>query len=486
MGLAWVAVAWSLSAAVIVQAAGLTTGQLSTIVVPAGQGPGMPPRRLLVGSLAQLRNALDTAEPGDLIEVANGVYTLSGNLTIGRSGKKARPITVRAQNRGQAKITGYGEVLFNRVTWVVWEGFKFTHDATQRGWPWGCVTLQDCNNVRFTRNYLDLHEDLTDLTRVHQWVCITGKTSHDNRIDHNLFHDKTLRGDYVVVTGDGRTGAAISQRDRIDHNHFLDFKYGNGQNGLETVRVAANPSGNLLANLTIEDNLFERCSGEDEIISLKCGAVTVLHNTFIDCNGSMVFRNGNRGLARGNIFINTYEDDRLPFPQYRAGGIRFYGSDHKIVENYFYNLNGTGVDAPLNLMHGAPAGSGNLGGADGLPSTRCEVARNVWVSCAELRIGYESDPRPLPPADCTFSNNLIYGNHRQRTLLNFYQADGVRYSDNLLWPGDRTGLESAGRVFSENEFKVLSSDPGRPYTPDRLKPDDAGPESDLVSGTRTD
>ena len=406
---------------------------------------------VLVSSEKQLKEAIKNAGPGSVIAVADGIYALSSDLEVKRKkGTAEKPITIRAKNRLEAEITGNRRVKIQESEYVVLEGFKFTMKADATGKS-GAVNLKACKNCRVTRNHFELDESSTGNNN-QTWLTIDGEGSRYNRIDHNLFQNKVKEGHYVFVNGDGYD---MSQHDLIDHNHFKDRAYGGGKNEYETIRGGQSKVGNKDGGmfLTISDNLFERCDGEDEMISFKCGDCYFLRNTVVDCNGSVVLRAGSRGTVAGNFFINTYESP--PYREYQAGGVRFYGADHRIYNNYFENLNGMGMLAPLNIMHGAEAGSGACGGADCLPSARCEVVHNTWVNCRELRIGYDSSERPLPPDDCTFANNIIYGNHGKRPLLKLFEADGITFSGNIIYPtGDaKTGVEGVG--FKSNEFRII-------------------------------
>ena len=404
-----------------------------------------------VKSVGELRAALDCAVPGDVIEVADGTYTLSSDLTIRRSGTEQAPLRVRAKTLGRAEITGMGEVLFDHVDWVVMEGFKFTHCARYRGWPWGNITMQDCHHVRFTRNHLRLNESRAASPKgVQQWVCITGPTSHHNRIDHNIFERKTLGGDFISVTGDAYGGKCMSQHDLIDHNHFRDFRYGDGANMLETLRAGSNDDYHSEAYLTVADNLFERCNGEGEMMSFKCSRAYVLRNTIIDCNGLICLRSGDDSVVAGNFVIQTDAAN----PKLRYGGVRFYGKGHKVHNNYFENLNGTGFAAPLNLMPGQPW-SKMPRGAPVPPAVDCEVVFNTWVDCHSLRVGYNSSTRPVPPKNCTFANNIICGHRQRHPLLRVFEAEGITFSGNIISPteGVATGVPDG---LGQEQFRIVN------------------------------
>lgn len=418
------------------------------------KGDGFPEelRNMLVTNLSGFRNALAKAVPGDTIEVVDGRYILAGDLRITKSGQASLPITIRAKNLGQAVIDGHGEILFDAVEHVVMEGFKFIHSAPYRGWIFGNITLLNCHHVRLTRNTLQLTEDQPGPKGIQQWIAITGFQSHHNRIDHNLFNKKTLKGDFISVTGDGSGDEYVSQYDRIDHNHFRDFTYGRGENMYESIRVGSNRDGNndVGSFLTVENNLFERCRGEIELLSFKCSDNYIYHNTFIDCYGAVSLRNGNRDIVAGNFFINRQKsEDSLG-----ADGIMFWGAYHKIYNNYFENLHGCNMQSLRTFNSGiAMPGGGIAHGADALPATRVEMVFNTWVNCAELSLGYTTSGSPLPPQICLFANNIIYGNKDNGKLLSFHKIDGFTFCGNMVFP---TGSAEAGvSGFNKSQFRIV-------------------------------
>jgi hypothetical protein len=57
-----------------------------------------------VSTVAQFQSALASAQPGDEIVLANGIYAVNTNLNCSAEGTAAQPITVRAATRHQARI----------------------------------------------------------------------------------------------------------------------------------------------------------------------------------------------------------------------------------------------------------------------------------------------------------------------------------------------------------------------------------------------
>lgn len=405
---------------------------------------------ITVDSLDQLRRTIKKATPGTVIEIPAGTYTLQRDLELKRlQGTSDNPITIRAQQPLQTTLTGEHVVKLRDSRHLVLQGFRLTMKSDVHG-KGGALSVRNCHHCRITGNHFELDETGTN-EKNQTWLTIDGESSGNNRIDHNRFAQKTKQGHYVFITGED---AFVSQHDRIEDNHFVDLAYGDDENEYETIRVGESNIGNTdgKAFTIIRGNLFERCQGEDEIVSFKVGGCEFLDNTVINCHGSIVFRDGSDGVCAGNFFLNSY--DTRPFDAYRAGGVRFYGSGHRVYNNYFEGLNGTSMKAPLAIMHGAPAGSGALGVADGLPATDCVVVHNTWVRCAQLRLGHASKKRPLKPRNCLFANNIISETNDSQ-LLQLFEADGIAITNNLLYAtrGKETGIADLG--FTTKQFAVL-------------------------------
>ncbi|QDS99967.1 polysaccharide lyase 6 family protein [Adhaeretor mobilis] len=393
---------------------------------------------VVVNSIDELREAIKETSPGSVIELADGVYDLQRDLELKRQiGTSAAPITIRAQHLLKAEFSGNHIVKLRDSEYLVLEGFRFTLKADVHG-KGGALSVRNCHHCRITRNDFELAEQDTG-DKNQTWLTLDGLKSGHNLIDRNRFSNKKKPGHFIFVTGEDEY---VSQQDIIERNHFANRAYGNDSNGFETIRVGESRIGNAggKSSTTIRDNLFEKCQGEDEMISFKVGGGSFTGNTILNCHGSVVFRNGNDGVFANNMILNTYA--KRPFEAYRSGGIRFYGSGHRVFNNYFEGLDGTSMKAPLALMHGAPAGSGSLGVADGLPAVDCQVVHNTWVRCAQLRIGMSSKKRPLKPQDCIFSNNLVSETNDDR-LLELYEAEGVQFRGNILHAtnGKETGVE---------------------------------------------
>lgn len=376
-------------------------------------------RTVDVASSGQLAAALGDARAGDRIVLADGDYTI-GKMS-GKTGTAAAPITVVAANRGRAVVTG-GQLEVLSSAHVTFEGLKWTNSDT--------LKITGSNNVRLTRNHFRLTE-----TSSLKWVLVQGAGSHHNRIDHNLFEDKHQLGNFVTIDG---SATQQSQHDRIDHNHFRDIGP-RAENEMEAVRVGWSEISRSSGHTVIEDNLFENCDGDPEIISVKSDDNTVRHNTFRTSQGTLSHRHGDRGAFYGNFFLGGGKAG--------TGGIRIYGQDHRIYNNYFEGLTGTGFDAALQLDGGDVDTSGAL--SSHWRVYRATVAHNTFVNnVSNIEIGANYR---LVPVDSVLADNVVTGS-RGKLFNELKTPVNMTYTGNIAWP---TGSATVGVTKPTGSVRVV-------------------------------
>lgn len=326
-------------------------------------------------SLFELASKVAEAEPGDVIVLPEGVFD-GDTCHIAVNGTEEEPIVIRAKNIGKAVIRGAISIQGDYIHLV---GMHFAEQGSIEISGTGCrVSRCVMNDVQ-----------------VGKWIRVL-PGSQQIEIDRCRFQNKTNnktepRGCQlmqIVVRNE-------DEKHHIHHNHFVDIPDGKTNNGYETLQLIT--EGNPFdpepgaCGTVIEYNLFERCNGEAEVISVKSNNNVLRGNTFRDCRGGLVLRHGDGNTVSENFFLGDNEP--------RAGGVRMQGEDQVVVNNIFRSLNAYGVA----MMDGTP---------DDLyiRTERALVAFNTFFQCSPaLLVGqnHSKHPNGTAPKACVVANNAF-------------------------------------------------------------------------------
>ncbi|NDV63406.1 hypothetical protein G0Q06_13150 [Puniceicoccales bacterium CK1056] len=321
---------------------------------------------------------------GDTLILESGQW-INQRLYLNFNGTAGNPIIVRAAIPGKTVFLGTSSIEINgdyiEVSGVVFAGESSTKNTA----------------VTFTANSSNsrLHDTAivgfnpTAQSSIHSWVNIYGT---DNRVDHCLLQGKVHAGQTLRI----RRVADQADRHLIDHNYFLD-RVPLGVNGGETIQIGLSQTQYADSLTTVEHNLFENLDGEIEIISVKSGGNTLRYNTVVDCAGLFTLRHGNGSTIEGNFFFCNQKSG--------AGGVRIYGKDHRIVNNYIYGAEGTSKTRGGISIH-----SGDLLPPEENPSgaqaaENCLIAFNTLVDC-DRSFNY-GNGHVVPPEAITLANNIV-------------------------------------------------------------------------------
>src|SRR4051812_44445485 len=260
-----------------------------------------------VNSISSLQSAINAANPGDTIVMANGAYSISSNLNIARAGTSPSGITIKAASVGGVTISGSAGISFaSPAAFVTLDGFVLTHS--------GSISIPSTvNHIHITRNVIDLNIAAgADVS----YINISGD---DVEIARNELKNKNTLGEMLDIAG---SGSQVARRLWVHHNYFHDFTSPGG-NGAETIRWGLSGLSLSTGDGLCEYNLFVHCEGENEMISNKSSGNTYRFNTVLNCIGGEISqRHGNDCLYYANYM-------RTP------KGMRVYGDRHKIFSNYF-------------------------------------------------------------------------------------------------------------------------------------------------------
>lgn len=406
--------------------------------------------KTLITDIDDLKDIINQSGAGDTIVLGNGVHD-GNSITVTAGGEVDNPLVIMSESVGGSEMTGDSKFVLDGTSYVVIHGFKFTNSGT-------AVKLEGSNNIRITRNIFDLNEESST-----KWVFVGGiwdepttSLSHHNRIDHNTFQNKSEAGHYITIDGSG--GVTQSQFDLIDHNHFRN-NMPRFENEKESIRVGWSEMSESSGFTTIEFNFFEYCNGDPEIISIKSCDNIIRHNTITKSEGTISLRHGNRNRVEGNyIFGGGTDCSTDNIGTHCSGGIRIYGEDHVIVNNYLQGLKGNTWDAPIALTEG-DADKGNTSLSKHFRIEKAIIAYNTLVdNDYGIEIGYDNNGKYSKPAkDVVIAYNIV--SVTQNELIKYYNdPDNMTWKNNVMYVSGSAVLTSdASKSFTNEE--ILEVDP---------------------------
>ncbi|MBD5780699.1 alginate lyase family protein [Pelagicoccus sp. NFK12] len=342
----------------------------------------------LARDLQELNDHLRSAQPGDTVQLAAGEWA-NIDLDLTLKGTAAAPITVTGFPNGGTRITGRSRIGIAGahvvLSHLVFSRVEPPEDAE------AIVSFRTsgtnyAHHSRLSHCVFDACNP-ADPERRYHWIRLYG--TH-NRIDHNLFRAQAHEGVTIQV----RLLTANAQH-RIDHNHFMNRAKGDG-NGFECIQIGQSQDSRSVGACLVENNLFERCDGETEIISSKTGENVIRGNLFYESAGTLTLRHGTNNLVEDNVFIGNGKPD--------TGGVRVIDSGHVVRNNTFHGLSGftggivvlySGIpDSPLNGYFAAD---------------RALIEGNRFYDCQapllQERGGFGERGRSILPQDYRIENN---------------------------------------------------------------------------------
>jgi poly(beta-D-mannuronate) lyase len=404
-----------------------------------------------VANIQELDLAIKNVKPGDEIVLVNGVWKDVAVLFKG-NGTKENPITLRAETPGEVIIEGTSYLKLGGEYLVV-SGLYFkngyTPSSTIIEYRINADTI--ANNCKITQCVIDGFTQL-DREKQDHWVEFWGR---NNEFSNNYIAGKSNPGPTIMVYLKGNEH--IKNKHQIVNNHFGPKPRTGGPHG-ETLQIGDSGTSMTPSELNVENNFFERCNGEVEIISSKSNNNTFKNNIFFECEGSLVLRHGNYATIDGNIFIGN---DNSAF----IGGVRVVNTGHWIQNNYFYKIKGDEFRSALAVMNGIPKSPLNRYNQ----VTDVVVAYNSFVDCKspwQFSVGANTDKSDVLPASeirsarpvrTIFANNLIYNNVADEfPVKNYNKVDGVTFKNNILNSKNNSEVQNEGIQTTNFEMTKLS------------------------------
>jgi len=411
------------------------------------------------GDNSALEQAMEQAQPGDRILLANGTWS-DLVLTLDMKGTPEKPIRIAAETPGQVFVEGQS-CLYISGEYLQIDGLHFRNGHT----PGKAVIQfrdsqgQVANHCRLTRIAIDHFTQPSRHDRDH-WIEFYGR---HNSLENSTLLGKSNRGPTVRIFLKGNE--SIYNYHRITGNYFGPRPRMGGPQA-ETMQIGDSGTSMTPSHTLVADNFFNRCNGEVEIISSKSNFNEFRNNIFYLSEGSLVTRHGNYALIDGNLFIGS---DNNPY----IGGVRLINTGHWVTNNYFYKLRADEFRAPLAIMNGIPKSPLNRYNQ----VTDAVIAHNTWVDCQSpwhISVGANLESAGvLPPSEIRserpertlIANNLIVNTQPDPEPIRAYdKVDGIRFESNLIdnggeeCPTDLQGLEHV-RIRLNGTPPILIPDP---------------------------
>ncbi len=394
-------------------------------------------------------------QAGDSIVIPSGIWRDAVLLVKNAHGTAEAPITVTVEEKGKTFLEGGSCIRFSGE-YVIVEGLVFRNGSAEKTVIDFRTSSTQYANHSVVRECVVRDYNPADKTYQTTWVSLWGKY---NEVANCYFGGKSNQGTTFIVWPND--SASTENHHRIHHNYFA-YRRPLGRNGGETIRIGTSHVCKNNSQTIVEDNYFEHCSGEVEIISVKSCENILRRNTFYECEGSLVLRHGDRNEVYDNVFIGNNKR--------HTGGVRIINADHKVYNNLFYKLAGMDFRAALCIMNGIPNSAPN--GYERVQNV--VVENNTWVSCKspiEFCNGKGSRGRDDKPVNTVLRKNIVFC-PMSEMLIKEYDTDyNIRLEDNIMvdaqhrsdgrlknvfW-NDLYLPEAAGYGFTPAEDHILAS-----------------------------
>lgn len=368
---------------------------------------------LLVADQAQFKAAVKKAQPGDRIILADGEWR-DFQIVFTGTGSAAKPIVLTAQTKGKVLLTGQSNLRIGGRHLLV-SGLVFKNGASPTGevisFRRDSKTL--ASDTRVTEVVIDGFSK-PDRRADDIWVALYGA---GNRVDHSHFEGKTNSGVTLAVVR--RAGDPLDNRHRIDHNYFGP-RPPLGSNGGETIRIGTSEESLSDSHTIVERNIFDRTSGEVEIVSVKSGGNIIRENLVLEAQGAFVLRHGNGNLIERNIFLGKGVPD--------TGGVRVINRDQIVRSNYFEGLAGTSFKSAISVMNGVP--NSVINRYHRVANARIEG--NSIIDSARITLAAGADAeRSAAPIDSKFERNLVVGAKGEDPFRAEGEIGGIAFAGNV-------------------------------------------------------
>lgn len=396
-------------------------GRFGLVLAMIAASSPLHAEQYFVRTPAEYAQAAKRVEAGDTITLASGEWR-DFDLVITGRGAAGKPIAVRPEQAGTVFLTGQSSLRIGGE-YIHVSGLVFKDGYSPRGEVIAFRRTKEdlARNSRVSEMVIDGFSK-PDRAESDYWVALDGR---GNRFDHNHLVGKTNQGVTLAVRLD--QAGSRENGHRIDHNYFGPRPV-LGSNGGETIRIGTSQYSMFRSGTTVENNVFDRCDGEVEIISNKSNGNIFRENLFLRSRGALTLRHGDDNLVEQNVFLGHGKD--------YTGGIRVINRNQTVRGNYMEGLRGTGFSSALTVMNGVPNSPVNRY----VQVENALIERNTVADSARVTLAAGSDEERSAVPVSTVMRRNIFAVSRPRALFEVEDdISGIAMEGNLvLGPGNDT------------------------------------------------
>ena len=366
-----------------------------------------------VVSIVALQSAINAAQSGDTIQLANGTY-LNNSISVSKSN-----ITIKPETIGSVFLNGTNTIVLSG-NYIVFNGFQFTNGTAS-----GSAITATGNHNHMTNLNFNGYGGVHMINIYGQYDTVSYSNFQNKPVTSFVAGGGTSDMVQVTPNADPSTpGYNVIRYCSFQHMPGLGGDFGN-----ECIRLGQSTYSDYISRTLIEYCYFEDTGlGDSEAISVKCKENCIRNNTMRNNPLAMfVFRNGDDNVAYGNFFL-------------RSGGIRVKQSNNiYIYNNYFENCS---TNAPIYFEYYGAGFGDNF-----------NVINNTFYRGRASIINSQL-------TNCTWANNIFYSD----TATLFSGTNSGQTFTNNIYSGSKgltinTGMTSANPLltYNANGFYMLSA-----------------------------
>lgn len=401
-------------------------------------------RQYKVADRMEYDRVVPLLQPGDSVVLRAGVWK-DAAFRFYAVGTPEKPIFLCAERPGAVSLEGKSELkLAGRYLHI--SGLVF-----RNGYAVSSVVVEFRIPGQGVAEYCTLSECVIDSynkpqNKREQWIQIYGK---HNTVERCWLAGKTNPGMTLAVR--------LDSHGKGDYGHCIRRNYFGvrppvHQNGGETIQIGLAEVAEQNCRTVVEENYFEHCDGEIEIISVKSSENIIAGNVFFECVGMLTLRHGHRNRVYGNLFIGNGLTG--------TGGVRVINYGQEIFNNFFYRLRGQGTASALTVLNGIPQAQPK----EYMQVRDARIYNNTFYECAtpwHLCFG-SSEKRSLCPVNTFIVNNLVYCPGEESLIKRYDRTDSIRFENNLLIGKngvvkDAGGIKGKVTVENKKAFQVAET-----------------------------